>query len=447
MHFIQFRIMIFVMQTTLFLLCVFLHCSRSAAQELFRAAFAKVDITPDRSQWLHGYAPRQSDGIRDPIFHRIAIMHDGVTEFVLVSTDVCTISPVFYDEFCKRFESETGIPSSNLWWTTTHTHSAPHLGPQDMGRLFYGTLGDRFSIQDDPAYWKWAQDQIMDGIKTARKNLVPAKLSIIKTVSEANVNRREKNAEGKIVLGVNLEGPVDRQVGILRVDNQAGELLGLIVNYAIHGTAFNGENKKISGDVTGIVAKYVEDQTKVPMLFINGAEGNVAPRYSVGGAIESPLLERYKSLLGDAILNALDQEQEATDNVKLQLSKIEVLTPRKEGLGWLDELQDYSAISDDGQQLVKLPVWSLVINDSTLIWSAPLELFSEYALAVRASSPYANTFYFGLTNGSMLYLPTAAAFAEGGYEPNVSVFTPSAEAAFIETVQQHTKRLFQHRNP
>ena len=45
----------------------------------FRAAAVKVDITPSDSQWLMGYAARQSTGIHDRIFHRIVAMDDGVT--------------------------------------------------------------------------------------------------------------------------------------------------------------------------------------------------------------------------------------------------------------------------------------------------------------------------------------------------------------------------------
>jgi len=41
----------------------------------------------------------------------------------------------------------------------------------------------------------------------------------------------------------------------------------------------------------------------------------------------------------------------------------------------------------------------------------------------------------------MLYLPTKAAFAEGGYEPSVSVFTEQAEADFTVGVSERLKGL------
>ena len=75
---------------------------------------------------------------------------------------------------------------------------------------------------------------------------------------------------------------------------------------------------------------------------------------------------------------------------------------------------------------MRLPVRFLTMNE-TVIWAAPVELFSEIATDIRNRSPFPQTFYFGYTNGWFGYLPTAAAFAEGGYEPTTSVLTKAAE--------------------
>jgi hypothetical protein len=85
------------------------------------------------------------------------------------------------------------------------------------------------------------------------------------------------------------------------------------------------------------------------------------------------------------------------------------------------------------QYRARVPVRFLKIND-TVIWAAPVELFCEIAIAVREHSPFARTFYFGYTNGWLAYLPTAAAFAEGGYEPRTSVFTDRAESDLTKAV-------------
>jgi len=409
----------------------------------FRAACVKVDITPDTPQWMQGYGPRQSEGVHDRIYHRIAAMDDGNMTFFLVSTDICTISPPFYDAFCKRLEKETGIKPSQVWWSTTHTHSAPHVGPQDMGRLFTGTLGDRFSIKHDTKYWGRVTDALVKGIEEAQSRLEPARLGIGSGTAHANVNRRELRADGRTVLGVNLEGPADRQLGLLRLERTDGTLIGLIANYAIHGTSLGGKNRQISADAMGFAVAHVEQELGSPVLFVNGAEGNVAPRYSVGADWSNPHLKEYETLLGDRILAVNSSIEETTADVVFSIGKTVVETPRREGLGWLDDLREYASVSKDGVDQVRIPVYTLTINGDTVIWAAPLELFSEIAIAIRAASPFANTFYFGLTNGSLLYLTTKAAFAEGGYEPNVSPFTDQAEADFTSGVTRYLQELRQ----
>ena len=64
----------------------------------FRAAVVKIDITPDRPQWLLGYDPRQSTGVHDKLYHRIVAMDDGTTQFFLISTEICLFSPAVYGE-------------------------------------------------------------------------------------------------------------------------------------------------------------------------------------------------------------------------------------------------------------------------------------------------------------------------------------------------------------
>jgi len=404
------------------------------AANQFRAACVKIDITPSSPQWMQGYQPRQSEGVHDHIFHRIIAMDDGTTTFYLVSTDICTVMPSYYHAVRERLQRETGIQPRQLWWSTTHTHSAPHVGPQDLGRLFAGTLGDRFSIRHDTAYWRHVTDLLIRGIRQARAQLEPAKLGIGIGTAKANVNRRQRRADGRIVLGVNPDGPVDRQLAVLRFERPDGSLIGLVANYAVHGTALGGGNKQISGDVPGFAEAYVEQKLGVPMLFVNGAEGNVAPLYSVGSNINDPRLKEYDQLLGARILAVNAAIDKTTGHVALTIGKTVITTPRRAGLGWPDSMSDYRAVAADNTPLVRIPVYTLKINDNTIIWAAPLELFSEIAIRIRASSPFGQTLYFGLTNGSLLYLPTKAAFAEGGYEPHVSALTPQAELDFTAGV-------------
>src|SRR5690606_41288204 len=102
----------------------------------FRAAVTKVAITPDNAQQLLGYGARKSTGIHDRIYHRVAVMDDGKTRFVLVSSDICVISPTEYDVVAERLTKALGIAPENCWWCVTDTHSAPAVGPPALPDAF-----------------------------------------------------------------------------------------------------------------------------------------------------------------------------------------------------------------------------------------------------------------------------------------------------------------------
>jgi hypothetical protein len=76
----------------------------------------------------------------------------------------------------------------------------------------------------------------------------------------------------------------------------------------------------------------------------------------------------------------------------------------------------------------------LIVNDDLALWSAPVELFCEISMGIRSRSPFAQTFYFGYTNGWFGYLVTKKAFAEGGYETRTSPFTESVEDDLTQVV-------------
>jgi len=392
----------------------------SAAAAPFRAAAAKVDITPKTPQWLMGYAARKSTGVRDRIFHRVVAMDAGGQPFYLVASDLCLFSPTVYDDAARDLERELGIPRTHFWWSVTHSHAAPEVGPPGV----YKALLGRSDHEHDRDYEKLVREALVAAVKEARSKLEPARIAFGLGHSNANINRRATDVDGKVSLGLNPDGPVDRQIGLIRVERPDGALIALIANYAIHGTVMSGANLQVSGDAPGVVSAYVEEKLGAPVLFVNGAAGNLAPIYSVYADAKSGHLTQFNVLLGDPILAAVRAMGPATADVALSAAEHTVPTPNREGLDWPEDLPQYRA---------RVPVRFLRIND-TVIWAAPVELFCEIAIAVRNRSPFSHTFYFGYTNGWLAYLPTASAFAEGGYEPRTSVFTDRAETDLTRAV-------------
>lgn len=406
------------------------------AQQL-KAAVVKIDITPENSQWLLGYGPRKSTGIHDRIYHRIVVLDDGSTKFCIVSSEICLVSPAEYDRVAEIIHQDLGISPQNLWWTVTHTHSAPEVGPPGLPEVF---MGERYDHEWDRDYTSLVETRMMDGIKLALEKLEPARLGTGWGFSQANINRRAIDENGRASLGLNPDGPVDRKIGLIRLEKADGSPLALIANYAIHGTVMGQEHTEISGDAPGIVSSYVEEQTGVPMLFINGAAGNLAPIYSVYPNPRAGHLSQFKVLLGDRILDANKKIMSTRQNIVLATGSLTVNTPRKPGLSWPQSLMDYSFTDASGENHVLLPVRFLKIDEEIAIWSAPLELFCEISNQIRDGSPFPYTFYYGYSNGWLGYLPTASAYDHGGYEvERVSAFTPGAEKDLIEGVLTYLK--------
>ena len=88
------------------------------------------------------------------------------------------------------------------------------------------------------------QVSLISAVEQAKAKLEPARLQTGVGISMANINRRAKDVDGKISLGLNPDGPVDRQIGLIRLE-RAGwiDSSRSIANYAIHGTVLSGKNE------------------------------------------------------------------------------------------------------------------------------------------------------------------------------------------------------------
>jgi len=190
-------------------------------------------------------------------------MDDGETEFYIVSSDLVGFSAGFYDSFCDRLEKETGITKEHLWWTVTHTHAAPSVAKPLSSQL----RPDQDVSGENVQFTQDLQDLLVRAIKQARSEMVPAMLGIGYGKSWANINRRSLDVDGRINLGKNPLGPVERTINLIKLQRTDGTPLALIANYSIHGTVlgyyenYGIGNTRIRGDLQGVVAEYVEEHT------------------------------------------------------------------------------------------------------------------------------------------------------------------------------------------
>jgi hypothetical protein len=197
----------------------------------------------------------------------------------------------------------------------------------------------------------------------------------------------------------------------------------------------------------------VESQTDAPVVFINGAIGNVGPRTNqlikaseeaigfsagTGDGLESvrevgyraatDALRAYASIKSWSEYPKLDL---ITENVvfpyqplpplKTAKEKLREFEPEKENFGrgmceymyWEDVVKELEKGEVKKETTFRQTITR--IGDVALI-PCPGELFAEISLRLRRFSPFQHTLCASVTNGSYAYLPAREARHRGGYE-------------------------------
>jgi neutral ceramidase len=224
-----------------------------------------------------------SSGVHDPFRVRALALGSGGLGVVWLSVDLVGIDPTMVAELRARLADLVGEPPI-LIVSASHTHS----GPGAYGSSVFWALlaADRESLA--------VRKAIVDGMeKAAREALrrrVPALLAWGKTTATGLAASR-------------LDQPLDPELGLLKVMGADGRPVALVWNYAIHGTALGRGNALLSGDLMADASARLERETGAPVLFVNGAAGDVSPRQrgwpgveSAGAALASAALAAWRTL-------------------------------------------------------------------------------------------------------------------------------------------------------
>jgi len=388
---------------------------------VFKAACVRLNITPDRPVRLYGYSMRNhvSEGVHDSLFMKVLCLDDGDRRFFLVSSDL-GVAPA-NEGFFSRLKKEAGVERECLMWTATHSHSAPTMGQEN------GDYADR------------VRDQCLRGILQAKSALAPAKLGYTVGIALAGLNRRAKYPD-TTRLGKNPKGPMDRDLGIIKIERMDGSPMAMVANHAVHGTALFATNYRISGDAPGIAEAYVEKKLGAPVLFVNGACGNIDPlfatvdSFAMGNHFD---IAWFEQLLGEPIWVAQSMVETSAD-VRLRTARVVIDLPR-------DPRKPPRNSAPPGP-VIPVSVQFLSIN-GLIIFAAPLEMFCDIAMDIKEHSPFDRTFFFGYCNGSLGYLPTRNAYPKGGYEIGVTPFLDTAEAVFRERVLAEIVKQYRKTTP
>ena len=224
-----------------------------------------------------------SSGVHDPLRVRALALESGGLRVVWLSVDLVAVDPTMVAEVRALLADRGGGPPI-LIVSASHTHS----GPGAFGTSAFWALvaADR----ESPAVRSIILDGMEKAAREALRRRAPALLAWGKTtVTEVAMSR--------------LGQPLDAELGLLKVMGADGRPVALVWNYAVHGTALGRANSLLSGDLMADASARLERETGAPVLFVNGAAGDVSPRQrgwpgveSAGSALASAALAAWRTL-------------------------------------------------------------------------------------------------------------------------------------------------------
>jgi neutral ceramidase len=404
------------------------------------AGIGRASLTPAIGNWLLGFAGRDSGctSIHDELYATTLVLEAGGQRLAIVSCDLLFLHPRIVSQVREIVEATTGIPGRNVMLCCTHTHSGPPGFATEQSHPI------------DKAYVAHLPYRIAGAVRLACDNLTPARLGHANGKATIGINRRQVIGPGKTIIGENLEGPVDRTVGVLRVDNMDGKPLAVLVNYACHPVILGPPSLAVSADYIGQTRANVEAATGAPMLFIQGACGDINPLGGVRGADDTNC-KKLGAILADEVCRIYATIDPQTTDLTLTAHCVELGLPlqpspvsaKAEGGTWapgniLDQRFPWAA--DMSEQGARMEVQAFALGDLALV-SVAAEPFVETGLATKAALPFGGaTFFAGYTNGCVGYVPTAQAIPLGGYEVQEAHIAYRMPAPFIPEAEQMVVR-------
>jgi hypothetical protein len=411
----------------------------------YRAGVAVRVITPAEPLWLAGYASRNKPAegkAHDLKVKALALDDPSGTTLVLVASDLIGIPRDLGVAVADELEKATKLPRERLMLTVSHTHSGPVVND---------SLMDMYPLSPEQAkavatYTDWLKRELVAVVVEALANRKPAKLAHAVGSADFAINRRQSAPNG-YQIGRNPEGPVDRSMPVLRVEDADGKLIAVAFGYACHNTTLDGY--EWNGDYAGYAQLAIEGKhAGAVALFWTGcgADANPDPRRTVA------LAERHGRELADAVDAALPKAVPIAGSFAAAFATVSLeftATPDRARLQ-ADLLDKQHAVRQRATRFLKtldekgaLPtrydhypvqVWRL--GDGPLWVALGGEVVVDYALRLKRELAGPRPVWVaGYANDVMAYIPSERVLKEGGYEADSSMIyygQPGRWAAGLE---------------
>ncbi len=439
------------------------------------AGAARVKLDPPVGLAMLGYGNRvgRNAGVHDDLAAQALVLDDGGAKVAIAGVDVLAIGIRIADDIRGRVAATTGIPAESILICATHTHSAPAFN------IFATPRAAAIPADGRDLEWERAlPGKIAAAIVQAHERLEPATLRAATARFTLGINRRLMRPNRQIQLAANDAGPADAEVMALGAYRANGSPIAFVMNYPCHGVVLCEDNLLYSRDWPGFAMDEIESATasgagpRPISIFLQGATGNVDPRSR--GNFE--VAEQYGRAMGRGAFDALEHALSfgaspvATRRIALNLKLKDLgadlaiardcaaqtqasLDNHRGGDGYqLKRLRDHHAQSlsalsalealeeqnrrdrrvDMARRELATAMTVVTIGNLAIV-GIPGELFVELGFAMKSPPHFAQTFVAGYCNDLIGYIPTRAAYAEGGYEVDTARIAAGSGETIVDS--------------
>jgi len=405
-----------------------------------RCGFGSADITPRKRCELVGYGPdlrRIWDEILDPLLVRVLLVECGGAGVILAGFDVLGLTPGWARRVKRLASRMSGIPTSHILLSATHTHSAPaaqflrHWGEQAAETLPRMEKG------------------FLRALRQARRTLRPV-LAVTERQARASTLLFNRDPFADEV------PPHERTDPFLRaLVFHSKRRSRALVSFACHPVVL-GPNYAVSADYPGALLRELQ-AAGIEALFLLGAHGDNDPivhqRKGWGRGTQKDVLR-----MGGALARRFHRSpprQVSLEDFELagrqwhvelplelpslsHLRRIEKEARRKREaepgqaacrhnmmLEWAREAQ--AAIRSGKVHATQRIDLQLLTLGPTTIVGIPMEVYAAVAVRLRKALAHRPLWVVSAANGTVNYLPTRIAYARKAYSAD---FAPKIYGRF-----------------
>ncbi|PEY30130.1 alkaline ceramidase [Bacillus cereus] len=411
-----------------------------------KVGVCKVDITPPLGIDLIGYHRKTGiSNIEERIYATVYVFENNQTKAVFISID--NIGMLIEDTRIIREQvaNELNVSFENITVVYTHTHSGPE------------TVGDDQLVK---SYKTILITNVIKGAVIANENMQLSEVGWNVTTDEIGVNRREKTSDGKVKMGINENGVVDKRIGVLAIRNyKTKNLTGIIIFCTAHPNVLKSDSDILSADYPGVTREILEQTLNCPVMIVQGAAGNVNAKYRgskkalkqmayiLSGSVLTMLPTVTYNLISELKTISTTMKMKLKDIPELEeIKKMALLAKKQWGVNtdqWLNVV--VAKHKENIRQLtIDLEIQLFRINDGSFS-GIPMEPFSETALAIKENLNNELAFFGGYTNGYLGYLPTKEEYTYGGYEVELNPVVYGPTTNLLMPPEEDTAELIVNR--